>query len=164
MKRRHLKLAPEGRETFLAPLVGKGVTIGFVEEIHGCGGVECGEYKPTQYELEALATHWATEIAGIQVFQFYTQQTCCHESRLEPYAAMRLKRIAHSIGKEAVKKATKKVWEEERKRMGEDDWRIFTEGTSAEWDVVAARTHGRIDEEERCREEARPAKGLDEGQ
>lgn len=159
-KRKDRKLAPEGKDPIVAPIGGKGMVIGYVEDIHGDGGVECEEYKPTRHELQALATHWAKEIAGTHVWWFYTQTVNSSEMRLEPYAYMRLKRIADSIGQEAVTDAFEKAWEAERKQMGEEDWRVFTEGTKAERDAVADRTCGRV-EEERRREEALPTKVLE---
>jgi hypothetical protein len=161
---KHRKLAPEAKDPILAPIGRKGMVIGYVDDIHGGGGFECGEYRPTRHELEAIATHWATRSAGIQVWRFYTRQGCSEDMRLEPYASMRLKRIADSIGEEAVRKVIDEVWEAERKKMGEEDWRVFTEGTEAEWAAVVERTYARIDEEENNREGNRPTKGPEGGE
>lgn len=53
-----------------------------------------------------------------------------------------LERIDSVIGKEAVDEVVDRVWDEERKRMRDENWRVFTEGTLEERDAIADRTFG----------------------
>ena len=86
----------------------------------------------TRYEMLALARHWRSRILDIELEWFYFQQTGSSEIRVGPYANRRLRRIADVIGEAAVEEVVTEVEEEQRRRMGEEHWRIFTEGTQEE--------------------------------
>jgi hypothetical protein len=104
------QLAPEGKDPILAP-IGR---IGFENEIHGEMGLESALYKPTRYELRVLAEHWLKEIAEIWVSWFYFDVAGGPESRLEPYARMRIQRIADLLGAEVLDEISERVWKEQR--------------------------------------------------
>jgi hypothetical protein len=125
-------LVSEGRRPELAPLKGGGLIIGYVDEIHGEGGVECGAYKFTRYELLLVAGYWAEQILDIELDWFYNRQADGEECRLEAHAEARLDGIAKVIGKAAVEKAIAEVESEHRECMDEEHWRIFAEGTEEE--------------------------------
>ncbi len=129
-------LVSEGRRPELAPLKGGGLIIGYVDEIHGEGGVE---YKPTRYELLVVARHWAELILDTELDWLYSRQADGEECRLEVHAEARLDRIAKVIGKAAVEKAIAEVESAQRKHMDEEHWRIFAEGTEEEWAAFVRR-------------------------
>ena len=132
------QLAPEGRDPILAPILTPFGRIGFEEEIHGEMGLECEAYKPTRYELTVVAEHWFKEVADIWVWWFYFDVAGGPEGRLEPYARMRIERIADVLGAEVLDEISERVWKEQRDRMGEEDWRVFRNGTPEERDAVVA--------------------------
>jgi hypothetical protein len=141
-------LPEEGKDLLIAPWK---PGIGFVDAIHGDGGAECEEYRPTRYELEQLARFWAKEILDIQVFWFYYAQSGSTEIRLEPYARTRLHRIRQTLGKDTVKAIVDAVRDQERQRMGEEDWRIFSEGTEEEVKAFQDKIQRQLDENEKDR-------------
>jgi hypothetical protein len=59
---------------------------------------------------------------------------------------MRIGRIESLLGAEVLDEVSERVWNEHRARMGEEDWRVFTNGTPEERDAVVQRfEHDRID-------------------
>jgi len=79
-----------------------GITIGFVEEIHGEKGRPVPEYMPTKHELAVLARHWATQVIEIEEWWDAYGQVGSDEIRRHWYALDRLNKIADLIGKDAV--------------------------------------------------------------
>jgi hypothetical protein len=139
------QLAPEGREPHLAAKCGPDFRIGFVDDIHGEGGTEVPGFIPTVEELRQLARHWEETALDIEVFWFYYNSPSSKESRMRPYARMRVKRIASLIGWDAVDKVIDEVEDRERERMGPEDWRIFTKGTEAEQAAVSEKALAEIE-------------------
>lgn len=118
----------------IAPVYFDNAVVGFVEEIHGTEGEECPEYKPTRDELLQIARYWAEVSLDIQLEWFYWLTSGSRAIRLAPYAAHRIDKIALVLGEEAVQQAVRDVWKRARRLMGEEVWRIFSEGTELERD------------------------------
>ena len=134
-------LPPEGRDPLLAPWKAGPFRTGYLDEIHGDGGAECTAYSPTQHELLVIARHWLRRRLDIRLDWFYFQRSSSSGIRLEPYASKRLSRIAGVIGKAAVEEVVTEVEEEQRRRMGEEDWRVFVEGTDEERNAIVEKTN-----------------------
>jgi hypothetical protein len=103
------------------------------------GGPPAGEvpaYPLTRTELLVLARHWATEELDVRLFWFFYAQTSGSDSCRRAYADGRLGLIAEALGAEAVREVVADVEEEARRRMGDDDWRSFAEGTIEDWGRV----------------------------
>ena len=114
---------------------------GYVEAIHGEGGHECDEYRPTRYELQQLARYWATVALDINLDFFLYGQTGSTAIRMRPYAEIRLQRLAEVLGDQAIEKMRAEADEEARRRVGEEYWWVFTDGTPGERDAVLNEHH-----------------------
>jgi hypothetical protein len=118
--------------------------IGFVDEVNGPGAEEVDFYKPTRHELKMLARYWAKTQLDIQVSWFFYRQAGSTDIRLEPYAANRLRRLSEAIGREVVDALVKELQQDQRKKMGDEFWRVFIgEATEEE----KARVNDKIDRE-----------------
>jgi len=73
----------------VAPLHGPGITIGWVEEIHGEGG-KATQPVVTRAEIETLVTHYFDRLKGIYAMHMYYEQTGSDTVRERPYMWRRI--------------------------------------------------------------------------
>ena len=73
----------------VAPLGGRGITIGWVEEIHGEGG-KATQTVVTRAEIETLVTDYFDRLKSIYVMWMYIEQVGSSEMREEPYMWRRI--------------------------------------------------------------------------
>jgi hypothetical protein len=116
------------------------------EQVNSDEAVECDTYKPTHYELRELVRSWAREILDIDVSWSMWGVGACSDFRRQDYAFERIDRIRGVLGEESIRAAFDEVGEEARRRIGEDVWRIFTEGTPEEQEAFRDRLHRDVED------------------
>ena len=87
----------------VAPLGGRGITIGWVEEIHGESG-KAAQAVVTRAEIETLVTDYFDRLKSIYVIWMYYEQVGSSDMREEPYLWRRINDFieAGAIGEEKV--------------------------------------------------------------
>ncbi len=73
----------------VAPLGGRGITIGWVEEIHGESG-KAAQAVVTRAEIETLVTDYFDRLKSIYVIWMYYEQVGSSDMREEPYMWRRI--------------------------------------------------------------------------
>src|SRR5262249_39815510 len=89
-------------------------------------------YKPSRAELLTLVRHWFGGFLDIRLFEFFHATTGSSEYRGKLEANSNLERLAEALGPEVVQTVVGEVAEEARRRIGEEDWRVFTRGSPEE--------------------------------
>jgi hypothetical protein len=91
------------------------------------------DYKPTKGELFALFQYWWGENRWI-AFEAWRDQAGINttEWRVQVNANEHMARIEKIIGEEKAQKACERARQNFIWRIGEEDWRIWTEGTEEE--------------------------------
>ena len=118
------------------PQVGRGFTIGFIDEICGEGGKEIPDFAVTRQELLELVRFWAKKSLCIQWNDRVMGQTGSYEWRMRTYAARRIKHIAGLIGDEPVDEVIEEAREEFGKERDPYAWWVFCNGSDNDWRVL----------------------------
>jgi hypothetical protein len=98
----------------------------------GAGDRGRSPYEPSREELLILVRHWFGRLLDIRLFEFSYATTGGAERRGRLEANYNLERLAQALGPEVVEAVVGEVEEEARRRVGEEDWRVFTGGTCEE--------------------------------
>lgn len=114
----------------IAPAQSDHAVVGFVAE--GTEGEECPAYRPTRDELRQIVRYWTQVRLDIHLDWCFLGQVGGRDFRLDTYAASRLGKLALVLGDECVDQVENEVVQNERRRIGEDAWRIFIHGTEHE--------------------------------
>jgi hypothetical protein len=94
---------------------------------------EYESYKPTREELLEIARYWTKETFWCEIYvHFYGCGISSGDHSRLMYAYERLKMLGAAIETGAVDAVVAFEWAEERMRMGEETWRLFTEGSEEE--------------------------------
>ena len=111
---------------------------------NGPGRTRFSQYVPTPHELLRLAEHWVEKLLAIETATFETGESGIDDLRAVLLARCRLRRITEVLGEEAVDEVRSKVEHQFRRRMGDRKWRIFSTGTSEEWQRVVEATYAAL--------------------
>ncbi|NQU24444.1 MAG: hypothetical protein HQ567_24445 [Candidatus Nealsonbacteria bacterium] len=118
-----------------------GITVGYVDEVHGPGATLCPDYVSTREELRILARHWSALALEFDTFYFATGQVGSCDTRTQAFAERRVVRIAGVLGRDSVEEVVGEVRDECRRRMGDRKWNIFENGTAEERERILEETH-----------------------
>ena len=118
------------------PQVGRGFTIGFIDEICGEGGKEIPDFAVTRQELLELVKLWVRKSLSIQWEERVMGQTGSYEWRMRTYAQRRVDHIADLIGVEPVKEAVEEAREEFGRERDPYAWWVFCHGSEEDWRVL----------------------------
>jgi hypothetical protein len=98
----------------------------------GAGDQGRSPYEPSREDLRILVRHWYERFLDIRLFEFFYARTSGAEHRGKLEANYNLERLAQALGPEAVQEVVGEVEDEARRRVGEENWRVFTRGTREE--------------------------------
>lgn len=132
------KLVADSTEECIAPMIGGGMRIGFVDEIHGRGALEVPEFIPSRHELLMLLKCWCRVNVDIGLSWHCTETVGSSDSREKVFAGMRMTRIADALNDaEAVNQAIDEVYAEFAEKCDGLTWRTFvgtaTPEEKAQW-------------------------------
>ena len=128
------------------PWGGKGIIVGFVNEVNGPDAAEISGFVPTRHELIVLVEYWQRRALETEWWWFRTGQVGSSETRLQAFAIRRVNRIYDLIGQGEVQQAIDGVYAEFGKHEDQRLWDIFLHGDSAAWDAVLREMYGDPDE------------------
>ena len=100
------------RDPSIAPLVGGGFAVGYVDEIHGEGGVEIESFNPTRHEVLQLVKHYAQAILHIKWGWLTMDCVGSSDRRERNFAIARIEQIRTCIGTTLVESVMDEVCSE----------------------------------------------------
>jgi hypothetical protein len=116
-------------------------------------------FKTTRFELQHLAQYWASIRLDYYLTTFATGTCGGSERRRAQYANSRLDQLAETLGADAVQAAENEVADEERKKVGPEYWRVYTQGSNDERRERVETNFAVLDDlYHRCDDEATKAK------
>ena len=118
---------------------------GVVDEVNDPGDQAVDGYPVTRDELLVLLRYWVQLALDVDLFWFFYATSDKSGRAWRGYANERIAQIEALLGEGAVQAGYAEVWSQERARIGEEYWRIFTQGSTAERDGVSAETHQGLD-------------------
>jgi hypothetical protein len=124
----------------------------------GAGDQGRSPCEPSREELLILVRHWFRRLLDIRLFEFFYATTSGAEYRGKLEANSSLERLAQALGPETVEAVVGEVEEEARRRVGEEDWRVFTTDSPEERQRVQDETQAAqeyLDRKRRDRETRR---------
>jgi hypothetical protein len=94
-----------------APIHGPGYIIGAIYEVNGEGARE-HDARTTVFEMELLCKHWAKMILDVDAMYAYYGMSGSWESRMRPYASMRLNHFTQFLGEEKVQEIVDELFKD----------------------------------------------------
>jgi hypothetical protein len=98
----------------------------------GAGDQGRSPYEPSREDLLILVRHWCRRFLDIRLFEFFYARTSGAERQGKLEANSNLESLTQALGPQAVEAVVGEVEEEARRRVGEEDWLVFTAGTRQE--------------------------------
>jgi hypothetical protein len=135
------------RDPSIAPLVGGGFAVGYVDEIHGEGGVEIESFNPTRHEVLQLVKHYAQAILHIKWGWLTMDCVGSSDRRERNFAIARIEQIRTCIGTTLVESVMDEVCSEFGADKDQRTWGIFCRGEAREWAAFADECMAQFDKE-----------------
>ena len=102
-------------------------------------------FIPTKCELKEIIKYWHTFATSLELFQFETG--CGNEWGLINYAHFRINRAAEGLSKQELAEvfADAEYDLKPRRKITDEDWKIFKYGSSEEWEACRKKFREMVD-------------------
>lgn len=125
MNRIYFNNAELARKEGIAPMKVGGMIIGYVDEIHGQGGMEIVGFAPIRHELLQLVKFWAKTVVNCRWRWFVTGGQGSDDIRVHRYGMQRIEEIEQHIGQATVDRAVAEEWDEYSNGINAEHWDAF---------------------------------------